>query len=57
MKKTYIEPETVCVGLKVREKFLGASEYSDNPASEKGGGVSDALSRETVDTPDAWDEW
>lgn len=62
MKKTYIEPETTVVAINVKSNLMDPSAVVNRDTSAVNDtGVGDVsgttLSRETVSSPDAWEEW
>ena len=66
MKKTYIEPKNTVVALKVRANILQTSPVSEisgvsglnyDEGGTDAGGITEGGARETISSPDAWDEW
>jgi hypothetical protein len=62
MKKTYIKPESMVVAINVKANLMENSiPMTLNSASPLESGVDDVdniiLSREVIETPDAWEEW
>jgi hypothetical protein len=57
MKKTYIEPENTVLVFEMEKVVCQSAPYSDTPSDKNEGGGSDALAREVIQAPDAWEEW
>lgn len=62
MKKTYIKPENTVLALNI-ERMICLSKNDDTEAVTNStlrngyGNGGDSYSRETVKSPDAWEEW
>ena len=65
MKKTYIEPKNTVVALRVRDNVMIIASGGGDQILNEGVGGTESLgggdvyvdARETISSPDAWDEW